>query len=57
MEPSLTILRSVPVLWERELAVEPPLRLGLVVDAIEADNSLKEDVKLGVGRRIASNLK
>lgn len=55
-EPSLTVLRSVPVLGERELAVQPPLGLGLVVDAIEADDSLEEDVQLGVGRRVASNL-
>jgi hypothetical protein len=46
---------EVPVLCSRELPERSSLRLGLVVDAIEPDNSLKEDVQLGMGRRVAGD--
>lgn len=36
--------------------MEAPLGLGLVVDAVEADDALEEDVQLGVRSRILGHL-
>lgn len=42
------ILLGVPFAGNRVLAVEPTLRLALVIDTIESDHSLEEDMQLGV---------
>lgn len=42
------ILLGVPFAGNGVLAVEPTLRLALVIDTVESDHSLEEDMKLGV---------
>lgn len=47
------VLGCVPVFRKGEFAVEATFRLGLVVNRIESNDSLQEDVELGMGRGIS----
>ena len=49
-------LLRIPKPGVRELLVEPTFRLRLIVNAVEADDTLQEDMELRVGRRILRNL-
>ena len=48
-------LIRIPQLRIRILLVDPPLRLGLIVDGIEADDALQEYMQLRVRRRVLRN--
>ena len=50
-------LTRVPHARRRELAVQPPFRLGLVVHTIKPDHALEEDVEFRMGGRILGDLK
>jgi hypothetical protein len=50
-------LREVPKARVRELLVDPPLNLGLIVNGIEADHALEEDMKLRVCLRVLRHFK
>lgn len=51
----LTILRRVPIFRQREFAVQPPFSFRLVIDTVEADDTLQEDVQLGMARWVTSD--
>lgn len=50
------VLLCAPFLWKGKLLVHTPLDFALVVDTIEAYDSLQEDVKLGMGGGVSSDL-
>jgi hypothetical protein len=45
----------LPHLWYRELLEQSPLDFALIVDTVEADDTLKKDVKFGVRRGVLGN--
>lgn len=50
-------LLCIPHTCRRELAIQTPFRLALVVDTVEPDHTLEEDMELGVGRGVFGHFK
>lgn len=48
---------SVPHFGGRELAIKSPLRFGFIVDRVKPNDSLKENMKLRMGRGVLSYFK
>ena len=50
------VLLRIPLLWCRELSVQPRFNLAFVINTIEANNALQENVELGINGWILGHL-